>query len=499
MAAGVDGSWSVKTEESFPKEWSVTTGKNILWKTTLPEGGQSGIAVWENRLFLTINKPLPIDTQPADAKGADIEAYCLDATSGETLWTASLPGTKESGHSGTFSDASTPTPVTDGQHVWFINAGGSMACFEMNGQEVWRKDFEVRTKHAAKQAEPILYQNWLLYVTLLEKDDPRRRPMLATPGDKNSDPALWPKMFVRAFDKSTGKPVWSETVGTSVHNTPSVKLVAGQPYLYHNRGGGHRPPEQPYGVSLTKLGGDTLWNVKAKNPFSYTYTDFNEKYAYLINDGHLIQLSFEDGSEVARIPLFKDVTLRLWNKQAGQYEVFPKAVFSQVASKYKPYPTHQTTVLMDNYYFFLSHEGHCVVRVDTQNQSVEYLQLPTQVVRTPEGKETTLWGAHHPNQATNSRGMDVGSHPTKSRRDGWGHVTAAHPIVINDLIYFSTMIGMTYVIDSQAETWDETAIIAINDLGSAGETWTLSTPSYSRKRLYHRGLKYVVCIGENED
>ena len=75
MAAGVDGSWSVKTEESFPKEWSVTTGKNILWKTTLPEGGQSGIAVWENRLFLTINKPLPIDTQPADAKGADIEAY----------------------------------------------------------------------------------------------------------------------------------------------------------------------------------------------------------------------------------------------------------------------------------------------------------------------------------------------------------------------------------------------------------------------------------------
>ena len=41
-----------------PSQWSVTRNQNIVWRTTLPEEGQSGIAVWGNRLFLTTMKPL---------------------------------------------------------------------------------------------------------------------------------------------------------------------------------------------------------------------------------------------------------------------------------------------------------------------------------------------------------------------------------------------------------------------------------------------------------
>ena len=39
--------------KAVPAEWSVVSGKNIRWRTPLPNGGQSGIAVWGDRLFLT--------------------------------------------------------------------------------------------------------------------------------------------------------------------------------------------------------------------------------------------------------------------------------------------------------------------------------------------------------------------------------------------------------------------------------------------------------------
>jgi len=494
MAAGANGTWTVKTNHAFPKEWSVTTGKNIKWKTTLPEGGQSGIAIWDNRLFLTTNEPLPLGSTTEEARGSNITAYCLDADSGEILWTALIKAAKESGHSGAFTDASSPTPVTDGEHVWFINAGGTISCFDMNGKRIWEKVFETRRKHAAKQCEPILYGDLLLYVMMLDDHDPNKRPMKAIPGDRDSDPSLWPKTFVRAFHKKNGTPVWSEYSGTSIHNTPSIQIINNEPYLFHIRGGGHKPPEQPYGVSFTKVGGKELWNYNSNNPFAYTVTNFDTEFAYIIEKSNLVKLSIEDGSKISSIPLFENVDLRLWNKKQNKYDFFPKTSFKKAAEKFKPYPTNQTTIPIGKHYLFLSHEGYCVGRVNTETEKVEYLQLPTQVTRTTAGEETKLWGTHIPNKAVNSRGINVGHNERKSMGDGWGHITPGSPIAVNDLVYFSTMIGITYVIDSKAETWDESAIIAINDLGPAGVTWSLNTPSYANGKMYQRGLKHIVCI-----
>ena len=56
MAGGPDGTWKVEGPEP-PLKFSVRTHRNIVWKTTLPEGGQSGIAVHNDLAFLTIMKP----------------------------------------------------------------------------------------------------------------------------------------------------------------------------------------------------------------------------------------------------------------------------------------------------------------------------------------------------------------------------------------------------------------------------------------------------------
>ena len=55
--AGPNGDWTLQTNYDVLTEFSVTTGNNILWKAELPEGGQSGIAIWNNMIFLTVMKP----------------------------------------------------------------------------------------------------------------------------------------------------------------------------------------------------------------------------------------------------------------------------------------------------------------------------------------------------------------------------------------------------------------------------------------------------------
>ena len=82
-----------------------------------------------------------------------------------------------------------------------------------------------------------------------------------------------------------------------------------------------------------------------------------------------------------------------------------------------------------------------------------------------------------------------------SKGSGWGHVTAARPIAINAKIYFSTMIGTVYVIDSSADTFNEKALLAVNDMGDAGKTWTLAGFAYAEGKIFGRTLKEVFCIG----
>jgi hypothetical protein len=58
QAAGPHGSWGTQTDGKVPTSFNVAEGRNILWKKSLDESGQSGIAVWKDRLFLTVMEPI---------------------------------------------------------------------------------------------------------------------------------------------------------------------------------------------------------------------------------------------------------------------------------------------------------------------------------------------------------------------------------------------------------------------------------------------------------
>ncbi|MDW5290127.1 PQQ-binding-like beta-propeller repeat protein [Formosa sp. PL04] len=502
MASGPNGNWTLKTENTIPTAWSVSNNQNVLWKTKLPEGGQSGIAVWGNKLFLTINKPLPEGTLIENTEGSDIIGYCLNTNTGKVEWTLDIPSPKKMPYSGLFSDNSTPTPITNGKHVWFINAGGLIVCSDMDGNTIWKRPFESRMRHAAKQCEPIMIDNQLLYVMMRDSGDTLRKPMKALQSGNKTDPELWPWTFIRAFDADTGTPLWVESTGTSVHNTPQIGYIDNKPAIFHLRGGGHTPPETPYGFNMSwasgKKAGESIWSYKTKNIFAYTVTYFDENFAYGIDDGCLLKFNSKTGVLLNRFQLFDQVEIHKWNTSKNKYETYHNVSFDLIIDKYRKIPTNETTILIGKYFLFMTHEGHCIGRVDTETGKVVYIQVPIQIARNSKNKDDILWNTHIPSDGINSRGVKTGM-DKRAQRDGWGHVTSGNPIAINNYVFFSTMIGMTYVIDSQQETFDDSALISINDLGPAGSTWSLSTLSYSQEKIFHRGLKQVVCIKKITD
>ena len=54
--------------------------ENIRWRTPMPEAGQSGVSIWEDRVFVTTH--VPIESLEAKEAVTNIGDFCPDADSG---------------------------------------------------------------------------------------------------------------------------------------------------------------------------------------------------------------------------------------------------------------------------------------------------------------------------------------------------------------------------------------------------------------------------------
>ncbi len=156
--------------------------------------------------------------------------------------------------------------------------------------------------------------------------------------------------------------------------------------------------------------------------------------------------------------------------------------------------TYHTNCLVGDFHYFRTHNDFHVGRVNVSTGTVEYLQVPVQVVRGPD-TETVLWDKAMENDVKNNDGFVV-CQDKRAKLSGWGHVSAASPIVVGEYLYMPTMIGTVYVIRWNAPVLDESALVSIRDLGPAGKTWTLSSLAYADGHLYARTLKELICIGD---
>ena len=501
QAAGPQHNWTTKTRDTPPLRWSVEKNTNIRWRKTLPETGQSGIAIWGDRLFLTTMKPIDAETKPK--KGSDIILYCINTETGETLWTTELTGdpAAKSIYAYGFSSSSSPTPITDGKHVWCWNASGKMGCWTVDGKSVWSRRWKPTLgRPFNKQYEPIKVGTTVLNVEPLEPDHPDRR----------EDP--W--NFVRGFDSLTGKLLWTETRGLTHYNTPVTgRLPTGGYGLLAGRGAHHDTPESPAGMTLTHIdgphAGEPIWTWDSLPDGKSQVTQcWDEKYSYWLDETRtdLVVVDTSDGKEVKRIPWTKDASLTSYDEHNQRFTTTHHIDFDKKETPLTVFPAWYANISIYPHVFFqcfhfegkrrgkMTHIGpkNCIARINVETNAVEYLELPfpTPRVENEINKNSELY---YPGMTINSRGIDVGE-DKRSGRSGWWWCFNGNVIAVNQYLYFTFMGGKVQVIDGRTKHFDETALTSFNDLGKFGETWSVNTPSYSNGRLYHRTMKELICI-----
>ncbi len=490
QAAGPNANWQV-TEVADPvTEWSVVRNENVLWKTTLPEGGQSAVTVWGDKAFVTTHRPI-------DEGGSMLEpnmvGYCLDANTGDILWQVDVPGTDPVQVSGIFSDATVFAPITDGDRVWFFNRCGAIGCYDMAGKEVWLRKYQPRPRHTTRQCEPVMVGDTILTVEVKDKEAGQKLQRHKPVPEGIEEKDVW--CYLHGIDKNTGEVKWVGEAGTAVGNTPTVKqLKDGTWAVAHGRGGGHGPLEKPYGPSLTSFeDGKEIWTVDLGSADAVMNMQWDEDELYWFQKQEQLVFSTETGELLRRFNVSESVDYcsydektEKWKQESGQ---------SVNVGKKIPF-TNQTNIVVGDWHYFLGHDAIVIGRTHVKTGQTEYLQVPAQLVAKVDGGDEMIWEKKDaiPNDVKNSRGLEIAP-DKRARGTGFGHVSAASPTLVNQYLFFPIMNGTVYVIDTNAEKLNNDALVAINDLGPAGETWTLASFSYAGDRLYMHTMKEVVCLG----
>ncbi|MDA7614877.1 PQQ-like beta-propeller repeat protein [Akkermansiaceae bacterium] len=473
QASGPNGNFI--TEGKAPASFSVARGEGVLWRVPLPNTGQGTVVVSKGRVFVASHAPTDGDTET----GSLIIGQCFDAATGKELWRRELPGTRTTDLSSLFSDNTAASPVSDGERVCFINVGGSMKCFDFDGKELWTRTWVPFGRHHSRQHEPILHDGKVIVVRVKPSDLDPKVTTKAGAKPLGRDRAYW--TWLHAYDMKTGELAWTGESGTGIHATPLLNKETSR--IVTARGGGHQPPEEPYGISLLNAAdGKTIWDLPLKGYVSHQNGVSNSDLAAQFVGNNHVTIDLKTGKIRNKVSVLEGV--QICRQVDGKYKI--ESGQKLKASK-KPF-TYQTNLLVGDYHYFRSFSGFRIGRVNVKTGKVEYLEVPVQVV---QGKAN--WTKALPNDMRNAKGF-LATNDKRNAGSGWGHCSAASPIVVGEHLYLPTMIGMVYVLKWNAPILDEKALVSISDLGPAGKTWSLSSLSFSNGRIYARTMKELICL-----
>src|SRR5436189_1931988 len=121
----------VSTETGLPAKWSET--ENVLWKAPMPGMGGATPVVWGDRLFLTSEFRETVGETSKDS----LVLLCL-GTDGKERWRRALADERGRRARGDEGNPAAASPCTDGKHVWAFVGTGQFACFDFDGNELWK-------------------------------------------------------------------------------------------------------------------------------------------------------------------------------------------------------------------------------------------------------------------------------------------------------------------------------------------------------------------------
>ena len=206
-------------ETGLPVRWSPT--ENVAWRVPLPGPAGSTPAVWEQRIFLT-----SVDKD-------EIVLLCL-STDGKLLWRDVLGEGGQVRYRSDEGNNASPSPVTDGKHVWACTSNGLLVCDTVAGKRLWKinlqDDYGPYEIQFGMSSTPVLHGG-RLYLQIIH-------------GKMDRSPST--NSWVVCLDASSGKEVWKQP-----RNTKAImenKHSYASPVLYPD-------PQQPL---LLIHGGDFI-------------------------------------------------------------------------------------------------------------------------------------------------------------------------------------------------------------------------------------------------
>ncbi|MEX0937453.1 MAG: PQQ-binding-like beta-propeller repeat protein [Pirellulales bacterium] len=275
----------ISNSTNLPAEWGPE--QNIAWKTELPSWSGGTPIIWGDRIFITspsakaeeepqqqaaAQQEDENDQQPGqrrgrgrrgvggrgfggrgfgdggrDPGGNDLLLLCISKSDGEVLWTQKLDDGNRLYRK---QNLSSPSPVTDGNHVWVVTGTGAVTAFDIEGNQVWQNnlqqqygDFGLNWGYASS---PLLHDGKLIIEVLH--------------GQHTDEPS-----YIVALDAQTGQQVWRQERPTDAlfespdaYTTPVVLEHEGQTQIVVSGGDyvtGHDPQT-----------GKELWRAAGLNP-----------------------------------------------------------------------------------------------------------------------------------------------------------------------------------------------------------------------------------------
>jgi outer membrane protein assembly factor BamB len=155
--------------------------ENIAWRLPLPAYSGSTPIIWGDTIFLNVATAY---------NSGELELWAIDRNTKRVSWKRPIAGDN---HMERKQNMSSPSPVTDGQHVWVMTGVGVLKAFDFTGIEVWSRN--IQTDYGR------FGLNWGYASSPLLRDDALYVQVLH--GMKTDDPS-----YLLKIDKLTGKTLW---------------------------------------------------------------------------------------------------------------------------------------------------------------------------------------------------------------------------------------------------------------------------------------------------